>query len=205
MKRSAILVSLAVLSGVSCVTTRLVETWNDSSYRAAPLRKVVVYVRADRQEQAQWGQVKFAQTLSEYTNAVSYADVFSEQDISKLPKDKVRAALLASGFDGFLVTGLTSIKQHVGYVPGQIMNYGLWGAPSWGWGYGGWGGLWMTPGYTYVTNDYYVLATLYDVRSGKMVWRAQSVADTSPEHRDVVEQNASLFTQNLAKAGVISK
>ncbi len=184
----------APLLCVACATSSVTGSWSSTSFKEKPLKNIVVYVRESESLPSGMQEFALSDALSQFTNATPWARVFGDSDIRKIPKAEVRDRLLKDGFDGLLVAGLTSVSQQ--------QNYVYVGA-----GWGGWWGPWSgySPGFTYVSSNYYSLATLYEIDSGKMVWRAETEVPHSTNRRKAVAKFVTLIQANLHKAGVASK
>lgn len=206
--------SLLALAG--CSGTALVNSWDNASYAARPLHRVMVYVQTKDALTSNSAEDDLATSLQSQVDAISAYQVFGTTGMTPPPaqdRAKIRALLQAKGFDGVLVARLSNIKKSEHYVPPEPVG-SFWGedgfaGPYGDWGWGGYGAYYsppaMLPGYSYTQTDYYVDCVLYAIPSGDLVWSAQTRSTDPDNKRKMIDEITRVFSANLKAANVLAR
>ena len=192
------LVAFAIIA--SCTSSQLLGVWANTEYRAKPLRRVLVVTGKNIPIAQGYAEQYIAASLNKIVSTQMAAAVFSDKNILAIPRPELRNLLLEKQFDGYLVVELSDIAEEEYWVP--PMAFGGW--------YGGWRSYpWAfnvySPGQLRRSTSYYISASLYEVATGKLVWRGQSKTVDPVNVEDLIDDVATLFRESLQNAGVVSR
>ena len=171
------IVSLIVLGGMSCSTTKIIGSWKDPESSKGFNNIMVVGLTSDFLAQASVEEhmVDILKRRGGVNAQVSNTVFKPKMKITDEMKAEVARKLGEQGFDGLLTVALVSIDQQTSYVPGTV--YQPYAYPGYGsyWGYYGYySPMVYSQGY-YTSNKVYTIeANLYDVASEKLIWAARS-------------------------------
>jgi PBP1b-binding outer membrane lipoprotein LpoB len=194
---------LAVLAA-GCQTTKITNTWKAPDYQGGPMQKVAVLAVDNRSLLREILENHFSNYLIEQGQpAFRTHNVLSLQQI-KDDRDAAVAAIKKEGVDSVLIIRLVDSKMRASlvrqsdaaYVPIITgMDTGIYG-----W-YDYYSVAYMDMGVTRgdTKTTLYLQSTLYDLKTGKMVWSSISTS-TIKEETDRVAA-AKLFIQEVHDAG----
>lgn len=181
-----VIVSLILLGGVACSTTKIIGSWKDQKSNKNFSKIMVVGLTSNflAQTRVEGDMTHYLMKRGGVT-AQGSVDVFNpKMKITEEMKTVVAKKLRDQGFDGLLTVALVSIDQSTSYVPGTM--YQPYSYPGYGnyWGYYGYySPMVYSPGY-YTSNKIYTIeANLYDLSTEKLVWAARSET-TDPSSLD---------------------
>lgn len=171
------IVSLIILGGMACSTTKIIGSWKDSESNKSFGKIMVVGLTSNF-----LAQTRVEGDMTHYlikrggVTAQGSIDIFTpNMKITDEMKTKVAKKLKQQGFDGLLTIALVSIDESTSYVPGT--TYQPYAYPGYGsyWGYYGYySPMVYSPGY-YTSNKIYTIeANMYDIATEKLVWAARS-------------------------------
>jgi hypothetical protein len=182
--RLGVFALLGSLLVAACSSPQLTASWKDPAYQAAPLNKVMVLGISNSDANRRIFEDSFSQALQQAgVNAqVSYPLL---PESGAIPQERIQQTLAKTGADGVLVTRLINVDQRVEVSPAM--------GPMYGRGFYGWyGSAWAAVPPSVDTYKVLTLeSTLWDMKSGKVIWSGTS--DTL-EVSDIAK-----FSQQLAK------
>lgn len=127
---------------------------------------------------------------------------------NKPSKEELIEKIRQNGNDAIITFALIKKKEEVRYVPGNNNAYAPYGGP-YGY-YGNFGGYYGYYGYRsydpgYYTEDevYFIETNVYDVKSEKLVWSAQSKTLNPAGLEEFAHDVTSVITKQLIKDGLI--
>jgi hypothetical protein len=203
------LVWIATLLATACgTTTSITGSYKSPEITQVSFKKVFVSALTERASVKQTVENKLAEFLnSKGIVAVKSYEVFPP-DFHSSGKDKDKDAVLQKinekGCDGIMTVALINKETETRYVPGN--NYPVGGYP-----YYGTFGAYYTYGYSsfyspgYYTNDktYYLETNVYDAKTEKLVWSAQSKTYDPTSLDSFLEGYEKALTQQVIKDGLV--
>src|SRR3569833_2363776 len=99
----------------ACAATRKTETWVDPAFHGGPLKKIAVIVVYDDEAVRRLAEDQAVAHLPALTQAVASYTLFPK--LGSGERERIRARLIAEGFDGARVTRLVSVERDETYVP----------------------------------------------------------------------------------------
>ena len=184
--------AVMALASTACSTaapTRVTDVWRDPNYTSGQMANIVV-VGAKMTDTNR-------RTLEDgFVAALASHGVHATQSYQLLPDqipsvNAARTALQKGGFDGALVSTPRGVKDEVAVIPsGGFYDY--------------WGPMWTgSPGY--VETDQFVKfeTTLWDPRTGKMVWSAMTQTENPSSGKDFITSLEKKVIPSMVQAGLI--
>src|SRR5262245_54182867 len=166
------LLALALVVGIAsaCSSTgSLKDSWKDPQFTAAPMKDVMVLGIARNQANRKVFEDTFAQSLkAQGTPATASYPILPGE--GAIPRDRIQQAVAQSGSDSVLVTRVLRVQRAVLVTPGR-------GAPDYyrddfqGWYAQSWS---SEPPPIEQYDVLTIESTLWDARSGKLVWKGTS-------------------------------
>jgi len=198
---------IAILFISACSTTTSIT----SSYKAADVTQVSykkIFVAALTANAA--AQQTVEKEIGRYLGtkgitAVMSSNVFPPDFHSSgadKNKDTVLSRVRATGCDGILTIALINKETETRYVPGSGPvgpYYGGFGA-YYGYGYGSF----YSPGYYTDDKIYYIQTNLFDAKTEKMVWSAQSKTYNPSSINDFLPGYEKAITEQIIKDGLVA-
>lgn len=195
------LLSLFVLSCAGGVS--LTHVWNNPGYSGGPVNNILVVGLAPKQTT----RITFEYELKNQLSArgvVAQASIDGIPRGTKLDEETFKQYYGDKGIGAVFVTGLVSADTVEQYIPGhtyvQPIGY-----------YNTWHGYYSTvytvydePGYWTSSAEFVIESNLYDVNSGKLIWRGVSKAVDPDNALDVVHKLTTILVDQLAKDGLIT-
>src|SRR3569623_676876 len=93
----------------ACAATRMTETWVDPAFHGGPLKKIAVFVVYDDEAVRRLAEDQAVAHLPALTQAVASYTLFPK--LGSGERERIRARLIAEGFDGALVTRLVGDQR----------------------------------------------------------------------------------------------
>lgn len=180
----------AAFAGACSTPTTIAETWRDPDYAAAPMHDVLVIARLRTEANRRTAEDAYVAALAQHgVRATASYQVFQQQ---RPDRSEVRAYLARQGYDGALVTRFEGIRSETTIVPDADFS-------------GYYGGLWGPADSYYLETDQYVRVetSLWDARSGRLVWSATSETENPSSSRDAISSVVRKITSSLANEKLI--
>jgi hypothetical protein len=184
------LMHLSLISvAMACTTpTTITDVWKDPGYTSGPMKKIIVHGAGMSDTTRRTFEDRFAAALSARgVQAVQAYRVYPD----RVPeKEVVRRYLEDDSFDGALVANFRGVETRVSVTPSSdfYTYYGRWDS-------------------AYITTDRYVKAetSLWDPRTGKLVWSAVSETENPSSSRDAADSVVDKIMSSLTDANLIPK
>jgi len=177
----------------ACTSTKLVSTWQDPRYAGGAFQKLMVIGLGA----SPGGRAEFENAMVDALTAqgvIAVASVGYFADASQMTRDAVRGWVMRDGFQGVLVTRLEDVKQSVVVTPPQYQDlYGYWG----------YYGTVMTPGYVDETTKFIISTDLFDARTGGVVYTAESNSFNPSSRGKLIKELTKLLVDDLTKRGLL--
>jgi hypothetical protein len=188
-----------VLLICGCASTRLVNTWKDPGFQAAPLTQILIIGVTKQPGIRRTFEDIFAQELRAYgvTPIQSYTVIAEDGEV---PRERLQAAVEQSHADGLLITRLVRTDHQVQYYPGTYMGppfLGFYGFYS-----SAWIGFYDPPqfyAYDVVTSE----TTLFEAKANRLLWSGTSETFSPQDVRKDTQEFVSVIAKALAAAGLI--
>jgi hypothetical protein len=113
-------------------------------------------------------------------------------------KDTVLSRIRATNCDGILTTALINKETEVSYVQGSA--YGATFGGYYGYGYG----RFYSPGYYQTEKVYYIQTNLFDAKTEKLVWSAQSKTYDPSSLDDFLQGYEKAIAEQMVKDGLVA-
>jgi len=193
----------------ACAATRMTETWVDPAFHGGPLKKIVVFVVYDDDTVRRLAENQAVAHLPAPTQAVASYTLFP--NLRSGERERIRARLLAEGFDGALVTRLVSVERDEIYVPPHSYFLPLdpiTGAQPYYYSFDNYYGF--VQGQVYTTRSYLredvtakIESILYTLADSKPVWSATSESVNPHSAERVAHRLAELIAKDLRGHGIV--
>ena len=185
MNRFKYMAASVVMMILSSCSTLKMKSWSDPSVGERPIGKVMVLAVVDSPTTCRLFEGYFVEKLTERGIDASSCHVVLQPD-GEISEELLEEQLKADGYDSIIITRLMSEDSH-----SQVVQAGYSSSPAFPSYYGSYHGFYsasvISP-VTYVDSvmEYLLETTLYDVKSGKMIWGGmKSVYDTSSESSNI--------------------
>lgn len=122
------------------------------------------------------------------------------QSIYKTSASEIEDAVKTKGSDAVLTMGLIDQTSETRYVPGSaypMAGYGFRGY------YGYYGGMAYSPGYYSEDKSYFIEIKLFDVKSGNMIWSAQSETTNPGKVESAAMEFTRVVVDRMVKDGIL--
>jgi len=201
-----------ILSLSACITsTKITGSWVDPTVKQQPknIKSIFIATLSRKIEfRTKLENALAAQTELHHIKAVKSADFFSPEFYQNKPtKEALLSKIQQTDVDAILTVSVIHKESESRYVRGTT---GYYPYPAFGW-YGSfyryynyWYPSFNDPGY-YVTDKIYFLETnLYDAKTEKLIWSAQSETWNPSSVDSFVEKYPVLVLNQMTKDGLIS-
>ena len=180
----------------ACANTKPIGEWKSDSFNGKLENILVIGVTTRSTRRRVW-EDKFAGALAAQgaKGVPSYTLIESSMELTR---DIVERAIEGQGLDGVLVTRLVGISQEETFrLPADYEDdRGYIGYYDHAWR--------ETSGGYYAQHTVFTLETnLYDVASGKLVWKMQSQSMDASQPRLLIEEQIQLKVETLKMRGLI--
>ena len=157
---------------VACASTpKLTASWRDPQFSGPPPAKLMVLGISRSDVHRRVFEDGFANALrSAGVGSIAAYTELPEQGV--IPDERIQAAVKKSGADAVLTARVIRVDRQVDIRPGMApMPYGPYGRGFYGW----YGSAWSMSQPDIVQYDVVTIeSTLWDMRSGKIVWSGTS-------------------------------
>ncbi len=113
-------------------------------------------------------------------------------------KDSILQIIRSNGCDGILTIALIKKEKETSYVPGSGGYYGTFGA-YYGYGYNSF----YSPGYYTEDKIYYVQTNVYDTKTEKLEWAAESKTTNPSSLESFLQDYQKAVADRAVKDGVV--
>jgi hypothetical protein len=120
------------------------------------------------------------------------------QDINE---DQIAAIIEKEGADGVITMGVIDQTSETRYVQGSAYPTGGYGFRGY---YGYYGGMAYSPGYYTTDKSYFIEIKLFDVKSGDMIWSAQSEISNPGNLESTAMTFSRVVVDRMMKDGVLA-
>lgn len=187
-------IALTVVLVSSCVSTSIVNSWNDpnSTDNANNWDKVLVAVQSSSDVKRRVAEDKLA-SMSDvlYPSYLLFPDKASVQN-----ENALRKKVEAEQFDAIMTLRLVDASKQTSYVPGSYTG------SYWGYHGGYWGGYYNS-GY-YREDTYYVIETqVFSLEEEKMVWSGITSTVNPAKIDKTIEEVARMTFRQMEKDGFV--
>lgn len=202
--RFLILFSLLLIFAVaSCATTTLTKVWKDPDLKMEPIKKIMVVGISKEPATRRLFEDEFAQSLAAHgVSVIKSYEVITLEELNdkKGAPEKIRAL----GADAVLATRLINKETVETYYPPSY-DYAPMGA------YGRWDGYYGM-GYSSMINPGYIVSeqvakietTVYNIKTGKLVWSALSDTWIDEASKDrLISDFICVMVKRMTKDGLI--
>lgn len=210
-KLNYFLFSLLSLLVISCgTTTDITGSYKQADMKDTNYKKVFVAALTDNAYAKNAVEGSMAKMITDKgATTLKSMDVLPP-NFTKVAEAKDRELLLEKlrekGCDAILTVALIDAKDEKRYVPGNESYYPM------GYGYYGGFGSYYAYGYNnfyspgYYTDDkiYYLEVNLYDAKSEKLVWSAQSKTYNPSSIEDFLKGYAQAVSDQMKKDGIMT-
>lgn len=184
-----------LLLAAGCASTQMTATWRNPTYAGAPPRKVlVVGLIPDQALNHQVEQQLAARLAGENIQA---APLFAYLPAgARAGKDQILDVARRNGFDSIIVSRFKGTTVSASYAaPGPWGFNDYWSAYGYGPGYyGGYGAGYVAP-----PPEEQMETSLFEVRTGVLIWTGSSATFPSGDANADVSQFVSTVIDNLNK------
>lgn len=191
------ILTICTLLFASCATTTITDAWKDKTYQGRA-QKVVVIMVARIPEMRRMFEGRFVAELNARgINAIqSYQIITLEQ----LPdRELVKSKIKTTGADTVLISRLVDSKTIEAYMPGQIHV-----VPTYYYSWGSYHGiLFADYGYTGDTRVTYIETNLYDIKTEKLIWSAQSKTERTKGEQQLINTFIDVIVKKLSSDKII--
>jgi hypothetical protein len=197
--RSWILLLFA-LSFFSCAPARMKVTYVDEAYRTKPVSDILVIGVGPSEKARKVFEDRFVERLKAAgLEAVSSADVIAIPPDLKLEKEAIEKAVRQYENDAVLITHLVDIGRKDTFSrsgPSQKDYFSYYGYIY---------QIIHDPGYGGTKKMVSLETSLYDVKTEKRIWSAESMTwETDDQLEKGIDEVISLVIQDLQKQGLIA-
>ena len=197
MKLFCLLLVAFALFLVSCATTTVTDVWKDKTYQGKA-QKIIVIMAAKSSDMRDLFENRFVAELENRgNNAIqSYKSIPFEQ---LRDKELVKSKIRTSGADTVLVSRLVDTKTIESYNRGPVyvvpVAYDRWGSY--------YELVFAGYGYTGDVQVAYIETNLYDVKTEKLIWSANSKTERTYGEQQLINTFIQIMIKKMASSGII--
>jgi len=188
------LITLAVLAGAGCSSTRLNSAWSDPNFTGEPFRKLMIIGLGA----TEGGRAEFENTVADAFLTHGVIGVSSTGyfvSAADMTREAVRSWVQRDGYQGVLVARLVDVRREQYAVPPTYTD--LWGY----WGY--YGTVMTSPGYVEDRTTLLINTDLFDASTGKVVYTAESKSSNPKSRAVVIRELTALLMKDLTKRSLV--
>jgi len=188
------LITLAVLAGAGCSSTRLNSAWSDPNFTGEPFRKLMIIGLGA----TEGGRAEFENTVADAFLTHGVIGVSSTGyfvSAADMTREAVRSWVQRDGYQGVLVARLVDVRREQYAVPPTYTD--LWGY----WGY--YGTVVTSPGYVEDRTTLLINTDLFDASTGKVVYTAESKSSNPKSRAVVIRELTALLMKDLTKRSLV--
>jgi len=188
---------IAIVNLSACLTTSKVsDVWNDETYERGQIKKVLVIGLLPETYQRRGLEYSIKKKLqSEHVQAVASIEIFPDKE--KLTRDTLEVYLKNSDFDAVLLTGFRAITKEMNpniyenAKPSNVRIYiGFYGHYHSAYDY-------SYSAFTVKNENVLIEASLFDIKSGKMVWKSISQTSNPENISEILQPVSNSVVNNL--------
>ncbi len=199
------------LSGCS-TSTKITGSWVDPSIKQQPEKINSIFIATLSRKidfRTKLENAMAAQIEQRNIKTIKSAEFFNPEFYQTKPsKEVLLSKIKETGVDAILTVSIINKDSETRYVPGTRRYYP---SPAFGW-YGNfymyynyWYPSFSDPGY-YVTDKTYFLETnLYDEKTEKLIWSAQSETMNPSSVDSFVQRYPEILIKQMVKDGILSQ
>jgi hypothetical protein len=187
--------ALVLLLAAACASTTLVSAWQNPAYTGGPIKKVMIIGLGA----TPGGRAEFENDMADALADAGVIGVSSSgyfADASELTRDAVRAWVIRDGYQGVLVTRLESVQQTQTVVAPQYTDL---------WGYWGYYGVAVTPGYVVDNTKLRISSDLFAAPAGQVIYTAELKSVDPDSRQKLIHELVELLVTDLTKRGLLPK
>jgi hypothetical protein len=180
---------LLAAASAGCASTKLDSVWQNPAYSGGPLGKIMIIgLGATPGGRAEF-ENDVADALAEQ-GVTGVASVGYFADAAQLTRDAVREWVVRDGYQGVLVTRLESVQRTQYVQPPRYDDL---------WGYWGYYGVAVTPGYVVDQTKLRISSDLFAASSGQVIYTAE-IRSYDPSSREkLIHELTTLLLTDLTK------
>ncbi|WP_375591851.1 hypothetical protein [Chitiniphilus eburneus] len=197
LSRLLLLFGLALLLA-GCASPRLTNTWMDPQFQGPPARHVLVLSVSNSDAHRRIFEDTFVAAL--HAQGVVATPAYPQlPDAGVQPRERIRAAVTASGADTVLVTRLIKIRHQVDISPAPPPP-GLFGTGFYGWYDSAWASLPpMVSQYDVLTLE----TTLWNMHSEHAIWSGTTEAIEPDDIAGFTRRLAGVLIKRMRQDGAL--
>jgi len=205
VKTAATALLLAIVSA-GCMSTKLVDVWQDDSYTGRPLGKVLVVAVTSEERSRRIFEDSFVREFrAQGVDAVAGYSVLSEA--AALEKEAISRAIDGKDFDGVVISQHAGSEEETVYYPGRTRTES-WGAGDRrGYGYDGYfHRTWETvsdPGYTAEYTTVFIETNVYETTDQKLIWSGRSETYDPASTVAIIDALSKEVITSMKKGGLL--
>lgn len=194
----SLLLLLSCLLLCSCSTIKKTDCWHDDTHMVMPIKSAVLIGVASNSTSRRI----YEDSLVEAFNKVGVSTIPSYSlidDPKKVNKESLPRALKGKDVDVYVVTKLLKEKDVTRYhPPTPTTNSYIWGH------YGYVSTYAYNPGYYSSHTKYYLETTLFDGKTGKLIWSMNTETSKPESAKEGSDGLNELIIEELAKLGYVT-
>lgn len=205
-------VALLIFFSACSPSTRITGSWADPTVRQRPLENRSVFIASltrNIEVRTKLENEMAAQAATRNIKAVKSIETFSPEFYQSLPnKQQLLSQIQGTGVTSILTVSLIKKESEQRYVRGntQYMPY-----RTFGW-YGGFYNYYnymyptlYDPGYYVTDKTYFLESNLYDAKSEKLIWSAQSETVNPGSIDAFVKEYPKVLLAQMVKDGLLAQ
>lgn len=205
MKQLTIICLFAAMLAACGPSTNITNSWSASDMDAARINKVMIVGMTKDQSFNQSLEQQLSQNLTKegYATSGAYAQ-FGPGGFKGDNERQAMRRLKSSGVDGVLSVALLDKEQEQNYIPNNTMYYPV--GPRFGrfWGYYNYYSYRVNdPGYYKTSTKYFLEANLYNAKTNKLVYSAQSETFDPSSRESFAADYARAIVANMKSKSLI--
>lgn len=203
-----LVLTVCVLSMMGCASSKLVKSWHEPNFQDKPLEKILVLgiFKNDLDRRLYEDGVVMALKKENHQAVTGYSLMPNPTDYDE--KEEIIAAVGKAKADAVLITTLKGVSKTEKFVPPTVSYH-----PTMGYGYGYGYGMYdyyavsynrvVTPGYTVAKTIVRLKATVFSVKTQKMIWAGATQSENPKSREKMIKQTTGLIVTDMKKAGFL--
>jgi len=196
------ILSFLTLSG--CSSTKLVQSWSETSFEGQPLKQILVIgiMRGDQQRRIY--EDTFVRHLKDagISGIAGYTLILDTEDYND--RAIIRDAVQKSGADSALIATLVSVKEKERHVPPSVYYEPMYGYRRGFYDYYGMSHRAVySPGYTTVDTVVKLETTIFTLSPEKMIWAGTTESFNPPSPQKIIEENADIIIKSMKASNLL--
>ncbi|GLS06253.1 hypothetical protein GCM10007860_34290 [Chitiniphilus shinanonensis] len=189
---------LCLLLLSACATPSLTNAWKDPNFAGPPAKRVLVLGISNSDAHRRIFEDAFVQALREHgVDAVPAYPKLPER--GEIARDRIQAAVAASGADAVLVTRPIKVEHQVDVSPAPS-PMGWYGTGFYGW----YGAVWAAQPATVTQYDVLTLeSTLWNLGSEHVTWSGTTKSIESDDIARFTARLAKVLIEQMRRDGVL--